>query len=178
MACGFVVVLFWGYFWPRAGLHSLSLRLKTAAALWLRLVILTTAENGENALIHDHLHRLKLFSPPLPPATSCRRKGSFPVTFRLWLKHLFPTSCYCLPTQEVHHKCQENLRSGSLCVRWWRGESVKLSWQERSNSVLSKTWVKKIIVRSSVLLLINEWKKKNTAGVWYYFIQSGSFKLP
>lgn len=139
--CGIILGLFLAQGWPALAFiepENCSSTLTSFSNNWQQHRTVKTL-----SYTSIYTHRLELFSPPLPPATSCRRKGSFPVTFRLWLKHLFPTSCYCLPTQEVHHKCQENLRSGSLCVRWRRGGSVKLSWQERNNSVLSKTWVKK-----------------------------------
>lgn len=105
MACGFVVELFWGYFWSRAGLLSPSLRLRTTTLLW-HSALWTAGLNGEDIWV-------QLCPWPLPSASSCRRKGIFPVTFSLWRKHLFPTSCYCLPLQEVHHKCQENPQCGS-----------------------------------------------------------------
>lgn len=131
--CGIIL----GLFLAGAGPHSLLFRLKSAAGLWRRSVVQSTELRGE------HTHTQCTYStgayPPqcfcfflfwslLPLTSSCGREKPFPVTFHLLHEHLFPPSCYCLPTQEVSHKCQEN-ESGSLCVRWWRGGSVRL-WAE------------------------------------------------
>lgn len=131
MACGFVVLSFRLYFWHR---DSPSLRLKPAAALWRCVALLTKActdvENTQLQLLYSvFLHPLA--TPSL--LSSLQEKGNhfLWLFFRLWHQHLFPTSCYCLPAQEVHHKSQEKLQPGSSCVRWWRGGSVKHSWQER-----------------------------------------------
>lgn len=87
---------------------------------------------------HSNTQLQRLYSVFLHPLatpsllSSLQEKGNhFLWLFRLWHQHLFPTSCYCLPAQEVHHKSQEKPQPGSSCVRWWRGGSVKHSWQER-----------------------------------------------
>lgn len=115
---------------------SPSLRLTPAAALWRCVALLTKAcTDAENTPMHNYSYSTRSFYTHWPLPLSLQflagERDRFLWLFRLWHQHLFPTSCYCLPAQEVHHKSQEKLQPGSSCVRWWRGGSVKHSWQER-----------------------------------------------
>lgn len=74
------------------------LRLKPATALPLCQTVLMELNS-----VKRHT-RMELFSQLVPPLTSCQRKGLFPLTFCLWQKHLFPTSCYCPATEETERK--------------------------------------------------------------------------
>lgn len=87
ISCKWPVVLLWYYsgaiFGP-AGLYS---------DLKLQKYFDVVSLNGEH--IHTSIYTLVwLLSLPLPPATSCRREGPFPVNFHLQHEHLFPTSCF------------------------------------------------------------------------------------
>lgn len=87
---------------------------------------------------------------------------SFPVISHLLCKHLFPTSCYCRPAQEVCRECEENMEGP------WLTLSQMIEVECKTRSLVGKKGISQLqpndesntptVRKSSVLLLlISEW---------------------
>lgn len=95
---------------------------------------------------------------------------SFPVISHLLREHLFPTSCYCWPAQEVCRECEENMDGP------WLTLSQMIEVECKTCSLVGKKGIIQLqpndesntptVRKSSVLLLlISEWVHP---GFWHY----------
>lgn len=117
-----------------------------------------------------HTHMPLLASAPVFP--SSHFVWSFPVISHLLCKHLFPTSCYCRPAQEVCRECEENMEGP------WLTLSQMIEVECKTRSLVGKKGISQLqpndesntpTVRKSslLLLLISEWMHP---GFWHYRI--------
>lgn len=97
---------------------------------------------------------------------------SFPVISHLLREHLFPSSCYCRPAQEVCRECEENMEGP------WLTLSQMIEVECKTRSLVGKKGISQLqpndesntptVRKSSVLLLlISEWMHP---GFWHYRI--------